>query len=79
MRTIDLQQLKNQTEHFVQAARQDDIQIRAGGEVVAVLSRPRNAEAFRTFWEQRERTLAQISMKGTWDSAAAVSSDRDRL
>ncbi len=79
MRTIDLQQLKNQTEHFVHAARQDDIQIQAGGEVVAVLSRPRNAEAFRTFWEQRERTLAEISLKGTWDSAAAVSCDRDRL
>jgi hypothetical protein len=78
MVTIDIQQLHDETERFVRQAREQEIQVEAGGTVVAVLSRPRVSGDFEAYWRQREAALSAIRLSGTWDSGEAISADRER-
>jgi hypothetical protein len=79
MATISIQQLHDETERFVRQAAYQEIEVRADGEVVAVLGAPRTPHDFEAYWRQRERRLSSIRMLGVWDSTKAVSEDRERL
>ena len=78
MKTFDFQQLSDDTKVIVTAARDEDISIVDSGNIVAFITRPRRSADFTKYWQERERQLATIPALKDWDSATAVSEDRDR-
>ena len=65
-------------EHHTAERLIEEIQVEAGGTVVAVLSRPRDSGDFQAYWRQREAALSAIRLSGTWESGEAISADRER-
>jgi len=77
MNTVDISQLRDDTSTVISAAQQSDVFVTEGGRVVAVLSKPRTPVDFEEYWKERERKLSGITMDPSWDSAVAISEDRD--
>ena len=78
MQTVDISQLRNDTSGVISAAQHSDVLVIDGGRVVAVVSKPRASADFEAYWQERERLLSGIKMNPEWDSAQAISEDRDR-
>jgi antitoxin (DNA-binding transcriptional repressor) of toxin-antitoxin stability system len=79
MQSITIEQLRQEPERYVQATQHGDIEIRAQGQPVAVLTAARNATVWQKYWNERERALSQVRLAADWDSMTAVSADRDPL
>ncbi len=78
MQTVNVQQLSQDAAGVIAAAQHDDVLVIDAGRVVAVVTRPPVRRDFATYWQERERRLAGITIDPAWDSTAAVSEDRER-
>jgi hypothetical protein len=78
MQTANLQQLRENTASVIAAAQTADMLVIEEGKMIAVVSRPRVAIDFAQYWIDRERSLELVVAEPGWDSASAVSHDRDR-
>ena len=78
MHAVSIQQLRDDAAGVVSAAQQGDIAVLDEGRVVALVTKPRPIADFEAYWQERERLLAGIVVDPAWDSAEAISQDRDR-
>ena len=78
MQTINVQQLGENAAGVIAAAQSGDVFVVEGGQVVAIVSKPRAPTDVSNYWREREALLAEVVAAPGWDSTNAVSDDRDR-
>ena len=78
MQTMSVEQLRADADRAIAAAQESDVFVVENGKVVAIVTRPRENKEFVDYWRQRETLLEGVIAGEDWDSAKAISDDRDR-
>jgi|KBSSwiStaDraftv2_1062776.scaffolds.fasta_scaffold919185_1 antitoxin (DNA-binding transcriptional repressor) of toxin-antitoxin stability system len=79
MQSVNIQQLRDDVAGVISAAQQGDVAVTDQGRIVAMVTKPRSNPDFESYWQWRERMLADVVAAPGWDSTQAVSDDRDGI